>query len=416
MSQRRVVITGLGQVSPVGNDVATAWNNLLAGRSGIDTITRFDASELNCQIAGEVKDFNIGDYISAKEARRMDVFIHYGIAAALQAVADAGLDDIEGLDKDRVGVNIGSGIGGLPSIEATGTAVQEVGPRKINPFFIPGSLINLIAGHVTILKGYRGPSYGMVSACTTGAHAIGDSARLIKYGDADIMIAGGAEGAICTLGMGGFAAMKALSTRNDDPKTASRPWDKGRDGFVMGEGAGILVLEELEHAKKRGAKIYAELVGFGMSSDAYHITAPNVEGPALAITRALHDAGLNATDVDYVNAHGTSTPLGDANETNALKLALGEEHARKIVVNSTKSMTGHLLGAAGGVEAVYSVLAVHEQKSPPTINIFEQDTESGCDLDYCANEARDVKIDVAISNSFGFGGTNGTLVFKKFTD
>ncbi|MFV2029361.1 beta-ketoacyl-ACP synthase II [Neisseria sp. S1] len=416
MSQRRVVITGLGQVSPVGNDVTTAWNNLLAGRSGIDTITRFDASELNCQIAGEVKDFNIGDYISAKEARRMDVFIHYGIAAALQAVADAGLDDIEGLDKDRVGVNIGSGIGGLPSIEATGTAVQEVGPRKINPFFIPGSLINLIAGHVTILKGYRGPSYGMVSACTTGAHAIGDSARLIKYGDADIMIAGGAEGAICTLGMGGFAAMKALSTRNDDPKTASRPWDKGRDGFVMGEGAGILVLEELEHAKKRGAKIYAELVGFGMSSDAYHITAPNVEGPALAITRALHDAGLNATDVDYVNAHGTSTPLGDANETNALKLALGEEHARKIVVNSTKSMTGHLLGAAGGVEAVYSVLAVHEQKSPPTINIFEQDTESGCDLDYCANEARDVKIDVAISNSFGFGGTNGTLVFKKFTD
>lgn len=414
MSQRRVVITGLGQVSPVGNDVTTAWNNLLAGKGGIDTITRFDASELACQIAGEVKDFNIGDYISAKEARRMDVFIHYGIAAALQAVADAGLDDIEGLDKDRVGVNIGSGIGGLPSIEATGVTVQDGGPRKINPFFIPGSLINLIAGHVTILKGYRGPSYGMVSACTTGAHAIGDSARLIKYGDADIMVAGGAEGAICTLGMGGFAAMKALSTRNDDPATASRPWDKGRDGFVMGEGAGVLVLEELEHAKKRGAKIYAELVGFGMSSDAYHITAPNVEGPALAVTRALKDAGLNATDVNYVNAHGTSTPLGDANETNALKQALGEEHARKVVVNSTKSMTGHLLGAAGGVEAVYSVLAVHEQKSPPTINIFEQDVEAGCDLDYCANEARDVKIDVAISNSFGFGGTNGTLVFKKF--
>ena len=414
MSQRRVVITGLGQVSPVGNDIDSAWRNLLAGQGGIGTITRFDASELACQIAGEVKDFDIGTYISPKEARRMDVFIHYGIAAALQAVADAGLDDVEGLDKDRIGVNIGSGIGGLPSIEATGVTVQEGGPRKINPFFIPGSLINLISGHVTILKGYRGPSYGMVSACTTGAHAIGDSARLIKYGDADVMVAGGAEGAVCTLGMGGFAAMKALSTRNDDPATASRPWDKGRDGFVMGEGAGVVVLEELEHAKKRGAKIYAELVGFGMSSDAYHITAPNVDGPALAVTRALKDAGLNATDVDYVNAHGTSTPLGDANETNALKLALGEEHARKVVVNSTKSMTGHLLGAAGGVEAVYSILAVHHQKSPPTINIFEQDIEGGCDLDYCANEARDVAIDVAISNSFGFGGTNGTLVFKKF--
>ena len=414
MSQRRVVITGLGQVSPVGNDIDSAWRNLLAGQGGIGTITRFDASELACQIAGEVKDFDIGTYISPKEARRMDVFIHYGIAAALQAVADAGLDDVEGLDKDRVGVNIGSGIGGLPSIEATGVTVHEGGPRKINPFFIPGSLINLISGHVTILKGYRGPSYGMVSACTTGAHAIGDSARLIKYGDADVMVAGGAEGAVCTLGMGGFAAMKALSTRNDDPATASRPWDKGRDGFVMGEGAGVVVLEELEHAKKRGAKIYAELVGFGMSSDAYHITAPNVDGPALAVTRALKDAGLNAADVDYVNAHGTSTPLGDANETNALKLALGEEHARKVVVNSTKSMTGHLLGAAGGVEAVYSILAVHHQKSPPTINIFEQDIEGGCDLDYCANEARDVAIDVAISNSFGFGGTNGTLVFKKF--
>ena len=322
---------------------------------------------------------------------------------------------MESLDKDRVGVNIGSGIGGLPSIEATGKAVIEGGARKINPFFIPGSLINLIAGHVTILKGYRGPSYGMVSACTTGAHSIGDSARLIKYGDADVMIAGGAEGAISTLGVGGFAAMKALSTRNDDPATASRPWDKGRDGFVIGEGAGVLVLEELEHAKKRGAKIYAEIVGFGMSSDAYHITAPNEEGPALAVTRALKDAGLNPEDVDYVNAHGTSTPLGDANETKALKRALGD-HARKVIVNSTKSMTGHLLGAAGGVEALYSVLAVHEQKSPPTINIFEQDIEAGCDLDYCANEARDAKIDVAISNSFGFGGTNGTLVFKRFKD
>ena len=414
MSQRRVVITGLGQVSPVGNDVATAWSNLLAGKSGIGRITRFDASDINSQIAGEVRDFDIGQYISAKEARRMDVFIHYGIAAALQAINDSGLDDLETLDKDRVGVNIGSGIGGLPSIEATGKAVLEGGARKINPFFIPGSLINLISGHVTILKGYRGPSYGMVSACTTGEHSIGDSARLIKYGDADVMIAGGAEGAISTLGVGGFAAMKALSTRNDDPATASRPWDKGRDGFVIGEGAGVLVLEELEHAKKRGAKIYAEIVGFGMSSDAYHITAPNEEGPALAVTRALKDAGLNPEDVDYVNAHGTSTPLGDANETKALKRALGD-HARKVIVNSTKSMTGHLLGAAGGVEALYSVLAVHEQKSPPTINIFEQDVEAGCDLDYCANEARDAKIDVAISNSFGFGGTNGTLVFKRFT-
>ena len=413
MSQRRVVVTGLGQISPVGNNVADAWQNLLAGVSGIGRITRFDAGELSAQIAGEVKDFQIGDYIGAKEARRMDAFIHYGIAAALQAVADAGLDDYAALDKTRVGVNIGSGIGGLPSIEETGIVVHENGPRRINPFFIPGSLINLIAGHVTILKGYQGPSYGIVSACTTGAHCIGDAARMIQYGDADVMVAGGAEGAVCMLGVGGFAAMKALSTRNDDPATASRPWDKDRDGFVMGEGAGVLVLEEYEHAKKRGAKIYAELAGFGMSSDAHHITAPNAEGPALAVARALKDAGLNPSDIDYVNAHGTSTPLGDANETTALKLAFGE-HAKKLVVNSTKSMTGHLLGGAGGVEAVYSVLALHHQKSPPTINIFEQDVEGGCDLDYCANEARDLPIRAAISNSFGFGGTNGTLAFKRF--
>ena len=413
MSQRRVVVTGLGQISPVGNNVADAWQNLLAGVSGIGRITRFDAGELSAQIAGEVKDFQIGDYISAKEARRMDTFIHYGVAAALQAVADAGLDDYPALDKTRVGVNIGSGIGGLPSIEETGIVVHENGPRRINPFFIPGSLINLIAGHVTILKGYQGPSYGIVSACTTGAHCIGDAARMIQYGDADVMVAGGAEGAVCMLGVGGFAAMKALSTRNDDPATASRPWDKDRDGFVMGEGAGVLVLEEYEHAKKRGAKIYAELAGFGMSSDAHHITAPNAEGPALAVARALKDAGLSPSDIDYVNAHGTSTPLGDANETTALKLAFGE-HAKKLVVNSTKSMTGHLLGGAGGVEAVYSVLALHHQKSPPTINIFEQDVEGGCDLDYCANEARDLPIRAAISNSFGFGGTNGTLAFKRF--
>ena len=413
MSQRRVVVTGLGQISPVGNNVADAWQNLLAGVSGIGRITRFDAGELSAQIAGEVKDFQIGDYIGAKEARRMDAFIHYGIAAALQAVADAGLDDYAALDKTRVGVNIGSGIGGLPSIEETGIVVHENGPRRINPFFIPGSLINLIAGHVTILKGYQGPSYGIVSACTTGAHCIGDAARMIQYGDADVMVAGGAESAVCVLGVAGFAAMKALSTRNDDPATASRPWDKDRDGFVIGEGAGVLVLEEYEHAKKRGAKIYAELAGFGMSSDAHHITAPNAEGPALAVARALKDAGLNPSDIDYVNAHGTSTPLGDANETTALKLAFGE-HAKKLVVNSTKSMTGHLLGGAGGVEAVYSVLALHHQKSPPTINIFEQDIEGGCDLDYCANEARDLPIRAAISNSFGFGGTNGTLAFKRF--
>lgn len=412
MSKRRVVVTGLGHVSPVGNDVASGWSNLLAGKSGIGTITRFDASDLACQIAGEVKDFDIGQYLSPKEARRMDLFIHYGIAAAMQAVADAGLDDVPGLDKTRVGVNIGSGIGGLPLIEETGVDLMNGGPRKIGPFFIPGSLINLIAGHVSIMKGYMGPSYAIVSACTTGAHAIGDAARLIMYGDADVMVAGGAEGAISRLGVGGFAAMKALSTRNDDPATASRPWDKGRDGFVMGEGAGVLVLEEYEHAKRRGARIYAELAGFGMSSDAHHITAPNAEGPARGVQNALRDAGINADEVQYVNAHGTSTPLGDANETNALKLAFGD-HASKLAVNSTKSMTGHLLGGAGGVEALYTVLAIHNQVSPPTINLFEQDVESGCDLDYVANTAREMKIDIGISNSFGFGGTNGTLVFRR---
>ncbi len=412
VSKRRVVVTGLGHVAPVGNDVASGWANLLAGKSGISRITRFDPSDLACQIAGEVRDFDVTQFIPAKEARRMDSFIHYGVVAALQAIADAGLDDVAGLDKTRVGVNIGSGIGGLPLIEDTGVALQEGGPRKIGPFFIPGSLINMIAGHVSIMKGYQGPSYGIVSACTTGAHCIGDAARVIQYGDADVMVAGGAECAIARLGIGGFAAMKALSTRNDDPATASRPWDKGRDGFVMGEGAGVLVLEEYEHALKRGATIYAELAGFGMSSDAHHITAPNAEGPARGVTNALRDARINADEVDYVNAHGTSTPLGDANETNALKIAFGE-HARKLAVNSTKSMTGHLLGGAGGVEALYSVLAIHHQVSPPTINLFEQDIEGGCDLDYVANTAREMKIDVAISNSFGFGGTNGTLVFRK---
>ena len=413
MNQRRVVITGLGQISPVGNDVETAWQNLLAGKSGIDRITKFDASDVSCQIAGEVKDFDISQYLPAKEARRMDSFIHYGIAGALQAIKDARLDEFTELDKDRVGVNIGSGIGGLPLIEETSRNVVAGGARKINPFFIPGSLINLISGHITILKGYRGHNYGIVSACASGTHAIGESARLIKYGDVDVMIAGGAESAVCTLGVGGFAAMKALSTRNDDPAAASRPWDKDRDGFVMGEGSGVLVLEELEHAKRRGARIYAELAGFGASSDAYHITAPNAEGPALALSRAIKDSGLPVEAIDYVNAHGTSTPLGDANETNATKAVFGE-HAKKLVVSSTKSMTGHLLGAAGGVEAVYSVLAIRDQIAPPTINLVNQDFDAGCDLDYCANTARKLEINAVASNSFGFGGTNGTLVFKRF--
>ena len=412
MNKKRIVITGLGIVSPLGNSVAENWDNLLAGVSGIGPVTRFDASNLSCQIAGEVKNFDITEYIPAKEARRMDVFIHYGIAAALQAIEDAGLDGIEGLDKTRVGVNIGAGIGGLPSIESTGADVIAGGIRKINPFFIPGSLINLIAGHITILKGYQGPSYGIVSACTTGAHCIGDAARMIAYGDADIMIAGGAEGAICTLGMGGFAAMKALSTRNDEPTKASRPWDKERDGFVMGEGAGVMVLESYDSAVARGATIYAELVGFGMSSDAHHITAPTVDGPALAINRALKDAGMAPTDIDYVNAHGTSTPLGDANETNALKQAFGD-HAYKMVVNSTKSMTGHLLGGAGGLEAVITALVIKNQIAPPTINIDNQDIEAGCDLDYNKEGARAMNVRAAISNSFGFGGTNGTVVLKR---
>lgn len=413
MKQRRIVVTGLGQISPVGNDVETAWKNLLAGKTGIGKITRFDASELNCQIAGEVKDFDITQYLPPKEARRMDTFIHYGIASALQAIEDAKLDEFDELDKDRVGVNIGSGIGGLPLIEETANNVVAGGVRKINPFFIPGSLINLISGHVTILKGYRGHNWGLVSACASSTHAIGESARLIHYGDADVMIAGGAESAVCKLGVGGFAAMKALSTRNDDPETASRPWDKDRDGFVMGEGAGVLVLEELEHAKRRGAKIYAEIVGFGASSDAYHITAPNAEGPALALSRAMKDSGLALEEISYVNAHGTSTPLGDANETNATKAVFGE-HAKKLVVSSTKSMTGHLLGAAGGIEAIYSILAIRDQIAPPTINLANQDFEAGCDLDYCANEARKMTINAVASNSFGFGGTNGTLIFKRY--
>jgi 3-oxoacyl-[acyl-carrier-protein] synthase II len=414
MTRRRVVVTGLGCVSPVGNTVAEAWANLLAGRSGIATITQFDPANFGCKIAGEVKGFNIGDYMPEKEARHMDRFIHLGLAAAFQAVADSGLPTGEALDAElatRIGVNIGSGIGGLPMIEQMHTELTTRGPRRISPFFVPASIINMISGHVSIKYGYKGPNISVVTACTTGLHAIGLSGRLIESGDADVMIAGGAESCVSPLGIGGFAAARALSTRNDDPTTASRPWDKDRDGFVLGEGGGVLVLEEYEHAKARGARIYAELAGFGMSADAYHMTAPDVDGPRRAMVGALRNAEVNADQLDYLNAHGTSTPLGDLNESNAIKLALGE-HARKVVVNSTKSMTGHLLGGAGGIESVFTVMALHDQKSPPTINIFNQDPE--CDLDYCANEARDMKIEFAMKNNFGFGGTNGTLVFKRF--
>jgi 3-oxoacyl-[acyl-carrier-protein] synthase II len=411
--RRRVVVTGLGCVSPVGNTVAESWANLLAGRTGIDLVKSFDASALACRFAGEVKGFQITDYIPEKEARHMDRFIHLGLAAACQAVEDAGLPSGEALGDElatRIGVNIGSGIGGLPMIEETHSEMVNRGPRRISPFFVPASIINMISGHVSIKYGFKGPNIAIVTACTTGLHAIGVSARMIESGDADVMVAGGAESCVSPLGIGGFAAARALSTRNDDPKTASRPWDKDRDGFVLGEGGGVLVLEEYEHAKARGARIYAELSGFGMSADAFHMTAPNVDGPRRAMVAALKNAGINPEQIDYVNAHGTSTPLGDINETNAIKLALGE-HAKKTVVNSTKSMTGHLLGGAGGIESVFTVLAIHNQKSPPTINIFNQDPE--CDLDYCANTARDMKIDVALKNNFGFGGTNGALVFRR---
>jgi 3-oxoacyl-[acyl-carrier-protein] synthase II len=413
MSRRRVVVTGLGCVSPVGNTVQDAWANLLAGQSGIDLITKFDASGMACKIAGEVKGFDLESYISAKEARTMDSFIHFGIAAAHQAVVDSGLPTGEALDDElatRIGCIVGSGIGGLPLIEDTHTEYVNRGARRISPFFVPASIINMISGHVSMRFGFKGPNLAVVTACTTGLHCIGEGARKIEYGDADVIVAGGSEATVSPLGVGGFAAMRALSTRNDDPKTASRPWDKDRDGFVLGEGAGVVVLEEYEHAKARGAKIYAEVVGYGMSADAGHMTAPNMDGPRRAMLNALRNAGINVDQVDYLNAHGTSTPLGDVNETNAIKAALGE-HARKVVINSTKSMTGHLLGGAGGIESVFTILALHHQKSPPTINIFNQDPD--CDLDYCANTARDLKIDVAVKNNFGFGGTNGTLVFKR---
>ena len=413
MSRRRVVVTGLGLVTPVGNTVAESWANLVAGTSGIATVTKFDASNLACRFAGEVKGFRIEDYIPGKEARHMDSFIHFGLAASLQAVADAGLPKGDALTEDeaeRIGCLVGSGIGGLPMIEETHTEYTARGPRRISPFFVPASIINMISGHLSIQCGYTGPNLAIVTACTTGLHCIGQAARMIQAGDADVMIAGGAESTVSPLGIGGFAAARALSTRNDDPATASRPWDKERDGFVLGEGAGVLVLEEYERAKARGAKIYAELAGFGMGADAFHMTAPNVDGPKRAMKAALRDAGVNPDQVQYLNAHGTSTPLGDINETNAIKLAFGDA-AKQLVVNSTKSMTGHLLGGAGGIESVFSVLAIHHQVSPPTINIVNQDPE--CDLDYCANTAREMKIDVAVKNNFGFGGTNGTLVFRR---
>ncbi len=410
-NRRRVVVTGLGCISPVGNTVAASWDALLAGKSGIATITKFDASAFSTHFAGEVKGFNIEDYIPGKEARHMDTFIHYGMAAGMQAMQDSGLEVTE-TNAERIGVLVGSGIGGLPMIEQTHAELTSRGPRRISPFFVPASIINMISGHLSIKYGLKGPNLAIVTACTTGLHCIGEAGRLIEYGDADVMIAGGAESTVSPLGLGGFAAARALSSRNDDPATASRPWDTERDGFVLGEGAGVMVLEEYEHAKARGAKIYAELLGFGMSADAHHMTAPleDGDGARRCMISAMRNAGVNADQINYVNAHGTSTPLGDVAETVAIKRALGDA-ASKVVVNSTKSMTGHLLGGAGGLESVFTVLAVHNQISPPTINIFNQDP--ACDLDYCANAAREMPINVALKNSFGFGGTNGSLIFAK---
>jgi len=414
-AKRRVVVTGLGIVCPIGNNVTEAWTNALAGKSGIARLTRFDPEDeklaIACHIAGEVKNFDLEQYMSAKEARHMDIFMHYGIAAGVQALKDSGLE-VTDANRNDIGVNVGSGIGGLPMIESQHTVMEERGPRRISPFFIPASIINLISGHLSMMFGLRGPNFACVSACATGNHSIGESARLIEYGDCDVMLAGGAEATVTRLAMGGFAAARALSLRNDDPATASRPWDIDRDGFVLGEGAGVVVLEEYEFAKKRGAKIYCELAGYGLSGDAHHMTAPleDGDGARRSMVAALRNAGVSPDQVQYINAHGTSTGLGDLAETIALKRTFGD-HAKKLVVNSTKSMTGHLLGAAGGIEAVFSALAMQNQVSPPTINIFNQDPQ--CDLDYCANSARDLKIDAALSNSFGFGGTNSTLVFKR---
>ena len=411
MSKRRVVVTGLGIISPVGNSVDEAWGNIREGRSGITAISRFDAAPFASRIAGEVKHFDPSKYVSSKEARRYDTFVHYGIAAAVEAIKDSGLT-VTGVNAERIGVNVGSGIGGLPMIEDTQQALAEGGPRKISPFFVPGTIINIISGILSIMYGMKGPNLAIVTACATSNHSIGAAARFIEHGDADVMIAGGSEATVSPLGIGGFAAARALSVRNDDPAGASRPWDVDRDGFVLGEGAGVIVLEEMEHAKKRGARIYAELTGFGMSGDAHHITAPcaDGEGAARCMRNALRDAAVNADEVDYVNAHGTSTPLGDIAETVAVKNCLGEA-AKRIAMSSTKSMTGHLLGAAGGIEAVFTILALRDQVAPPTINLAKPDPQ--CDLDYVPNTARTMKIDVAVSNSFGFGGTNATLVFRR---
>ncbi len=413
MSRRRVVVTGLGCVSPVGNTAQESWSRILAGQSGIARITHFDASAFACHFAGEVKNLNLDAYISPKEARTMDTFIHYGVVAGLQAVADAGLATGEALDEEtsyRIGCLIGSGIGGLPLIENMRDELVARGPRRISPFFVPASIINMISGHVSMRCGFKGPNLAIATACTTGLHSIGEAGRIIEYGDADVMVAGGAEATISPLGLGGFAAMRALSTRNDDPQSASRPWDRDRDGFVLGEGAGVVVLEEYEFAKARGARMYAELIGYGRSADAGHMTAPNMDGPRRAMVNALRNAQINPDQVDYLNAHGTSTPLGDINETQAIKAGFGE-HAKSLVVSSTKSMTGHLLGGAGGIESVFTVLSLFDQKVPPTINLHNPDPE--CDLDYCAHTARDMKIEIAVKNNFGFGGTNGTLVFKR---
>ena len=409
MSKRRVVVTGLGLITPVGIGVSESWANIVSGQSGVGKITKFDCSTYPSQVAGEVKNFDPLLYISPKDARRMDTFIQFGIAAGIEAFKDSGIE-VTDSNSERIGVSVGSGIGGINLIESTSDVFDEGGVRKVSPFFIPGTIINMISGNLSIMLNLKGPNVSIATACTTGTHSIGDAARMIEYGDADVMLAGGAEAAITELSVAGFSSAKALSSRNDDPKTASRPWDKDRDGFVIGEGAGVMVLEEYEHAKKRGAKIYAELSGYGMSADAYHITAPNMDGPRRSIVNALKNANVNIDNVQYINAHGTSTQLGDLNETNAIKASFGD-YTKKLVVNSTKSMTGHLLGGAGGIESVFTVLAIHHQTSPPTINIFNQDPE--CDLDYCANEARSMKIDVALKNNFGFGGTNGSLVFKK---
>ena len=411
MTKRRVVITGLGMVSPVGLNVTDSWTNILAGKSGIAPLTHFDVSDFSVRFGGSIRDFDITDYISGKDAKKMDPFIHYGIAAGMQAVRDSGLEITEE-NAERVGVAIGSGIGGLTGIEKGHDAFLKGGPRKISPFFVPSNIINMISGNLSIVYGMKGPNYAITTACATATHSIGDAGRLIEYGDADVMIAGGAEMATSTTGLGGFAAARALSTRNDDPQAASRPWDKDRDGFVLSDGAGVVVLEEYEHAKARGAKIYAEVTGFGMSGDAYHMTSPSQggEGAARCMKMALKNAGINPEAVDYVNAHGTSTPAGDVGETHAMKTAFGD-HAYKMAVSSTKSMTGHLLGAAGGIEAVFTALAIRDQVAPPTINLDNPDPE--CDLDFVPGEARPMKIDVAMSNSFGFGGTNGTLIFSK---